>query len=175
MTATCLFLSGCGGGGGDNTAAVPAAAAAQVAAAGGDIDGFAAAPGQNGGTDAGAGEGAGGTAAPVTLPDIFYETWNYGAITYYAEDRTIVGNASGTANFYRDGTYELTYYIGSILNGFKGRYTVQGDTLQLFNEDGTPLFTFTYTVGENPGILVLTIKNPDGSPSLIYALEPAER
>ena len=112
-------------------------------------------------------------ATPSTLCTIFHDGWNYDTATLYQPPKdAIVGSVTGTADFKADNTYVLDYFIGMIANHFEGTYTENGGELHLVDKKGDVggNFDFSATCGTDTKELVLTIKNADGSPSIIYGL-----
>ena len=117
------------------------------------------------------------TKAAANVPAIFFdEEWSYRTATLYGEEKNISSSVSGTAKFGRDGKFRQAYYIGGIGNFFKGTYKIAGDRLSTFDEKGKPIFTFRFTVGTSPKILVLSLLEKDGvTKSIDYSLVPIEK
>lgn len=127
--------------------------------------------------DPGIGDGEPGAGDPGAglggLPcGLFHDGWAYAVGTYYepGEDPIVV-SVSGTANFAADGTYEQNYRIGGISNIYSGTYTLEGDRLTTFDEEGAEVFDYRVTCSDELKELVLTLENEDGTPSIVFGLE----
>lgn len=160
-----------------------------VAACGGGGDGGGGGPGAGGsdgagGTtaeDGGSGTDTGsGTGTTDSIPEIFYGPWAYMHATLYEPgEEPFTTSVSGTATFERDGTYEQSYTIGDIFNGYQGTYAIDAQRLRTFDEQGEEVFDFRWVIGDDPtvGVPVLTLFLDDeqGNPSIMYALAATER
>jgi hypothetical protein len=103
---------------------------------------------------------------------LFHDPWEYRVATYYEPgEEPIVTSVYGGAEFYPDRTYEQNYRIGGISNIYSGTYTIAGDRLKTYSEEGKLVFDYSFSCDDQLRTLVLTLENDDGTPSIVYGLE----
>ena len=163
-----IHIAACTGGGG-GTPGTGANDGTGATAGGGNTTG-----------DGTGGQPGNGTGTNAAIPEIFYGPWAYMHATLYeAGEEPKTTSVSGTATFERDGTYEQSYTIGTVLNAYQGRYEIDAQRLRTFDEDGKEAFDFRWVIGDDPTVgapvLTLFIDDEQGNPSIMYALRATNR
>lgn len=173
------------GSGGANATGGSFATGGGSAASGGSTTGGSSTGGSDdtGGSSNVGGTGTGGSGTGGSGPNagglpcgLFHDGWAYGVATYYepGEDPIVTG-VYGTANFEPDFSYAQNYRIGGISNIYSGMYTLEGDRLDTYDDEGNLAFEYRVTCSDELREMVLTLENDDGSPSIVYGLESLVR